>query len=54
MDTQNRVFTNLHSVGDVISPYCGDSGVVLLQVLMMVMVLAEGVCHGVAEAIVAQ
>lgn len=46
--------TNLHSVGDVVSAHGGDGGVVLLRVVMMVMMLAEGVGHGAAQAVVAQ
>lgn len=49
------ILTNLHSVGDVISAHGGDGGVVLLWVVVvMVMMLAEGVGHGAAEAVVAQ
>lgn len=46
--------TNLHSVGDVIPAHTGEGGVVLLRVVVMVMVLAEGVRHGAAQAVVAQ
>lgn len=45
---------NLHSVGDVISPYSREGGVVLLRVVMMVMQLAERISHGAADAVVTQ
>lgn len=48
------ILTNLHSVGDVISAHGGDGGVVLLRVVMMVMMLAEGIGHCAAQAVVAQ
>lgn len=48
------MLTNLHSVGDIISAYCGDNRVVLLRVVMMVVVLAEGIGNGAAQTIVAQ
>lgn len=55
MCAQSRFFhTNLHSVGDVISAHGGDSGVVLLGMVMMVMMLAERIGHCAAQAVVAQ
>lgn len=49
------ISTNLHSVGDVISAHGGDGRVVLLRVVMMwMMMLAEGIGHGAAQAVVAQ
>lgn len=46
--------TNLHAVGDVVSAHGGDDGVVLLRVVMVVMILAQGIGHGAAHAVVAQ
>lgn len=46
--------THLHSVGNVVSAHGGVRGVVLLRMVVRVMVLAEGIGHGAAQAVVAQ
>ena len=55
-DFFSLLFTNLHSVGDVISAHGGEGGVVLLRVVVVVVVvvLAERIRHGAAQAVVAQ